>query len=75
MCTILETSSLTKDFGAIRAVNDLNISLQSASITGLLGGNGAGKTTTLSMLLGLLLPSSGTIKIFGVTLLKIDILL
>ena len=65
MCTILETSSLTKDFGAIRAVNDLNISLQSASITGLLGGNGAGKTTTLSMLLGLLLPSSGTIKIFG----------
>ena len=37
------TSSLTKDFGSIRAVNDLNISLQSASITGLLGGNGAGK--------------------------------
>jgi len=65
MCTILETSSLTKDFGSIRAVNDLNISLQSASITGLLGGNGAGKTTTLSMLLGLLEPTSGIIHLFG----------
>ena len=65
MSPILETKSLVKDFGTIRAVDNLNLSLNPGTITALLGGNGAGKTTTLSMLLGLLIPSSGQISIFG----------
>ena len=65
MSPILETKSLVKDFGAIRAVDNLNLSLNLGTITALLGGNGAGKTTTLSMLLGLLIPTSGQISIFG----------
>ena len=70
MNTILETHSLTKKFGTITAVNDLSFSLCRSSITALLGGNGAGKTTTLSMLLGLLRPSSGEISLFGKDFVK-----
>lgn len=62
---ILETHFLTKKFAQILAVDDLSLKLQAGSITALLGGNGAGKTTTLSMLLGLLKPTSGTIRLFG----------
>ncbi len=62
---ILETKSLTKKFANILAVDDLNLNLEAGSITALLGGNGAGKTTTLSMLLGLLKPTSGSIHLFG----------
>lgn len=47
------------------AVDDITFSVKRGSITALLGGNGAGKTTTLSMLLGLLLPTSGTISVLG----------
>lgn len=62
---ILEVNGLTKDYRSVLAVNDLTFSLSSGSIVGLLGGNGAGKTTTLSMLLGLLVPSAGSIRLFG----------
>lgn len=65
MSVVLETDQLIKDFGSIRAVDHLNLKLCKGTITALLGGNGAGKTTTLSMLLGLLIPTSGTINIFG----------
>ena len=70
MSIILKTESLSKDFGSIRAVDNLSIELNQGSITALLGGNGAGKTTTLSMLLGLLLPSEGKISIFGYDFIK-----
>lgn len=62
---ILQVDGLTKRFQAKLAVDQLSFSLDSGSIVGLLGGNGAGKTTTLSMLLGLLEPTSGTIQLFG----------
>jgi len=62
---ILQVEGLTKRFQAKLAVEQLSFSLVSGSIVGLLGGNGAGKTTTLSMLLGLLEPTSGTIQLFG----------
>lgn len=65
MSKILETVLLSKTFGSLNAVRNVSFSLEKGTITGLLGGNGAGKTTTLSMLLGLLLPSSGDISIFG----------
>ena len=62
---ILQVEGLTKHFQAKLAVDQLSFSLRAGSIVGLLGGNGAGKTTTLSMLLGLLEPTSGTIQLFG----------
>ena len=65
MSVVLKTEALIKDFGSIRAVNQLSLNLNKGSTTALLGGNGAGKTTTLSMLLGLLIPTGGNISIFG----------
>ena len=62
---ILQTEKLTKRFSSVLAVDSLSFALRQGSITALLGGNGAGKTTTLSMLLGLLEPTSGKISLFG----------
>ena len=62
---ILQVQGLTKKFQSKLAVDSLTFSLPRGSIFGLLGGNGAGKTTTLSMLLGLLEPTSGKIQLFG----------
>jgi ABC-2 type transport system ATP-binding protein len=62
---ILTATNLTKRFGGVVAVDGLDFSLQRGVTAALLGGNGAGKTTTIGMLLGLLLPSEGRIKIFG----------
>lgn len=61
----LQVDKLSKHFGAIAAVEDVSFSVARGTTTALLGGNGAGKTTTLSMLLGLLLPTSGTIRVLG----------
>jgi ABC-2 type transport system ATP-binding protein len=56
---------LTKRFGAETAVDGISFSVRPGSVTALLGGNGAGKTTTISMLLGLLLPTSGGVWVLG----------
>jgi ABC-2 type transport system ATP-binding protein len=61
----IETSGLTRRFGKITAVQDLNLKVLSGSLFGLIGPNGAGKTTTLRMLAGLLEPSSGEITLHG----------
>lgn len=68
--TVIEVSSLYKHFDQVTAVNGLNFTARRGVTTALLGGNGAGKTTTIAMLLGLLLPSSGTIRILGEDMLK-----
>lgn len=57
--------ALTKIYGEVRAVDGISFGLERATITALLGGNGAGKTTTISMLMGLVLPTSGEARIFG----------
>jgi ABC-2 type transport system ATP-binding protein len=62
---ILTTKNLTKRFGDVVAVDALDFALPRGVTAALLGGNGAGKTTTIAMLLGLLLPSEGSIEIFG----------
>jgi ABC-2 type transport system ATP-binding protein len=59
-------SSLSKNFGQVRAVDNLSFTVEPGSVTGFLGPNGAGKTTTLRMLLGLVTPTSGTATIGGV---------
>lgn len=65
MNPILEVSHLTKRFGAFTAVDDISFRVNEGEIVGLLGPNGAGKTTTLSMLIDLIEPTSGTIRMFG----------
>lgn len=59
MENIIQTSHLTKRYGAKIAVNDLNLSIRKGEVFGLLGPNGAGKTTTILMLLGLTEPTAG----------------
>jgi ABC-2 type transport system ATP-binding protein len=61
---------LAKRYGDVVAISDLSFSVRRGETTALLGGNGAGKTTTLSILLGVLLPSSGSIRILGEDILK-----
>lgn len=65
MENIIQTSHLTKRYGAKIAVNDLNLSIRKGEVFGLLGPNGAGKTTTILMLLGLTEPTAGTATIAG----------
>src|SRR6202171_1810440 len=48
-----------------RAVDDVSFRIARGSVTGLLGGNGAGKTTTIAMIMGLVLPTSGSIRVLG----------
>jgi ABC-2 type transport system ATP-binding protein len=61
---ILETSSLSKSFGRINAVINLEIAIPRGSVFGILGPNGSGKTTTLGMVLGVINPTSGSFKWF-----------
>ncbi|MFJ7951105.1 ABC transporter ATP-binding protein [Lysinibacillus sp. NPDC096418] len=73
---IVQTENLSKHFGKEQAVAGIDLKIRKGEIYGFLGPNGAGKTTTIRMLLGLMKPTSGTIKIFqkDVTKERIDIL-
>ena len=63
---VIEADHLTKRFGKkILAVDDVSFSIEAGTITGVLGPNGAGKTTTLRMILDLVRPSAGSVKILG----------
>ncbi|HCB35687.1 MAG TPA: ABC transporter ATP-binding protein [Candidatus Taylorbacteria bacterium] len=62
---IIEVEKLLKVFGTVRAVDGLSFHVEEGTITGLLGPNGAGKTTTIQMLLDLITPTSGRIRILG----------
>jgi ABC-2 type transport system ATP-binding protein len=66
--TILEAKNLVKKYGDLTAVNDVNLAVQEGEILGLLGPNGAGKTTIISMITGLLEPTSGHITVDGLDL-------
>ena len=67
---IISVKNLVKKFDKVTAVNNLSFNIEKGKITGLLGPNGAGKTTTIQMLLDLITPTSGEIKIFGKNLHK-----
>ena len=62
---VIETSGLTKVYGRVAALEDLNLKVKKNSIFGFLGPNGAGKTTAMKLLLGLSHPTSGSGAIFG----------
>lgn len=68
--TVIETRDLLKKYRGRPAVENLNLNISKGQIYGFLGPNGAGKTTTIRMLLGLITPTSGGIKIFGQDLHK-----
>ncbi len=65
---IIEISNLSKEFREVKAVNSLNLNVYKGDVFGFLGPNGAGKSTTIRMLLSLINPSEGEIKIFGKSL-------
>ena len=56
---------LVKRYGNVTAVDGIDLDISSGSVTALLGGNGAGKTTTIAMIMGLLLPTEGSIEVLG----------
>jgi ABC-2 type transport system ATP-binding protein len=61
---------LTKIYGTVTAVDHISFTLKPATTVALLGGNGAGKTTTIAMLLGLIVPTSGEVRVFGADMSK-----
>lgn len=63
--TTVEFASVTKEFGPVRAVDDVSLSVSSGELATLLGPSGSGKTTALSLLSGIILPTSGRILIGG----------
>ena len=67
---IVQVEGLSKRYGELIAVDGVSFDVPQGATCGLLGGNGAGKTTTLSMLLGLLLPTSGSIRVLGEDMLR-----
>ena len=58
---MLKLNNLTKSYGRIKAVNNINLEVRPGEIFGFLGPNGAGKTTTIKMIVGLLKPDEGMI--------------
>src|SRR5512135_2126706 len=62
---VIETHNLSKAYKEVKALTDLNLTVNQNSIFGFLGPNGAGKSTTIKLLLGLIKPTGGTASIFG----------
>ena len=62
---VLQTYDLSKRYGKVNAVNEINLRVQEGEVFGFLGPNGAGKTTTIGMALGLIHPTAGRIELFG----------
>ena len=63
----VRVTGLTKRYGAVTAVNQLDLTIAQGEVVALLGPNGAGKSTTIDMMLGLARPDAGTVNVFGVT--------
>lgn len=65
MSTLVECTGLNKNYGKVTALHDVNLTIESGHIIGLLGPNGSGKTTLIKILNGLLTPTSGTVLVKG----------
>ena len=68
--TVIEINDLSKRFDGVAAVQGVSFTVARGTTVGLLGGNGAGKTTTIGMMLGLIVPSGGSIAILGEDMLR-----
>lgn len=67
---VIETEKLNRHFGAIKAVQELDLQVEKGRIYGFLGPNGSGKTTAMRMLIGLLKPTAGKVQVLGYSLPK-----
>ncbi len=67
---VIEINNLSKEFREVKAVNSLNLNVYEGDVFGFLGPNGAGKSTTIRMMMSLISPNEGEIKIFGKSLKK-----
>ena len=65
MSAVIDVHALTKSFGAVRALDDLDLTVAAGEVHGFLGPNGSGKSTTIRVLLGLLRADSGSASLFG----------
>ncbi|HEX4088524.1 MAG TPA: ABC transporter ATP-binding protein [Trebonia sp.] len=65
MDVLAEGSAVTRRFGAFTAVSGADLTIAGGEVVGLIGGNGAGKTTLIRLLLGLLAPTGGSVRLFG----------
>lgn len=65
--TIVETHQLSKRYGKLQALSDIDLSINEGEVLGLFGHNGAGKSTLMKLMLGLITPSRGELKVFGQT--------
>jgi ABC-2 type transport system ATP-binding protein len=63
--SVIQTQQLSKSFGKVEAIRQLDLNVEPARITAFLGLNGAGKSTTIKMLLGIIHPTSGDAKVLG----------
>lgn len=70
MENVIETTNLTKIYKKVLAVNNLNLTVQEKDVFGFLGPNGAGKTTTIKMMMGIIKPTKGSVKILGYDVFK-----
>lgn len=73
MSRLIQTNQLTKQFKDFKAVSELNLNVEQGDIYGFIGQNGAGKTTTIRLILGLLSPTNGQIRLFGETMTNANI--
>jgi branched-chain amino acid transport system ATP-binding protein len=72
---LLEATAVSKDFGGLRALRDVDLTLQEGDILGMIGPNGAGKTTFFNVVTGIFRPSGGTIRFQGEEILSAPVLL
>ncbi len=63
--SVIEMTGVSKRFGKLAALNDVSLSLGEGEVLGLMGHNGAGKSTSMKLILGLIRPSSGQLRVFG----------
>jgi ABC-2 type transport system ATP-binding protein len=68
--TILKITNLSKNYGRVKAVNNISFAIKPGEIVGLLGPNGAGKTTTINMILGVLEPTGGKVEVLSMDMRK-----
>src|SRR5215467_674161 len=61
----IEVEGVTKTFGSVKAVDDLTLAVPQGAVYGFIGPNGSGKTTTMRMIVNIIYPDSGTIRVFG----------
>lgn len=69
MTSVLKVSNITKNFGGLAALNNVNLNIEEGKIHAIIGPNGAGKSTLLNVFVGKLIPDSGTVKFQGNSLL------